>query len=381
MCTFLRPVMTVCLLLFTMLFVAPPAFSEGLEVVVSGVGKTENSARQQAYRNAIQQVVGTLIVSDVLVQNNDVINDKILSHSDGYITKVEQVGPVRAIDGGLIEVTMKVTVKSEQLQMSLKTANITTVAVDGASLAAESQTKKEGKQDAPAIIAEIFKPLPASVVTAKADMSKATVKDSVFTLPVQVSIAPDAYKAFTAQLTGTFKKLGYKNSVKTFTGGVSFPFEQERRLMYPDENDFRAALNAIVVERVSTAGGNVSARISLFDLPESIFDIIVPRKGINVSVELLDAAGELVMDNQFTIHGDNNSTRVLYQKYRYGSRSGNVIIFPRLWVKELVDNSSSADGYYDSGDAARNLINVNFILDTAELARVKSARCTVSNID
>lgn len=376
MCTFLRPVMTVCLLLFTMLFVAPPAFSEGLEVVVSGVGKTENSARQQAYRNAIQQVVGTLIVSDVLVQNNDVINDKILSHSDGYITKVEQVGPVRAIDGGLIEVTMKVTVKSEQLQMSLKTANITTVAVDGASLAAESQTKKEGKQDAPAIIAEIFKPLPASIVTAKADVSKGKVKDSVFTLPVQVSVNTEAYRAFVTQLTGTLKKLGYKNSSKTFTGGAEFPLANEKKLMYPSENDLEAALNMIVVERVSAAEGKLSARISLFDLPKSVFDSIVPPTGINVYVELLDSAGELIMDNTITFQ--DKDKRLLYNKFIY--KSGVINIFPRLWV-EYIAFSSTAGGYYNSGDEARGLIGANFILDTAELARVKSARCTVSNIN
>ena len=87
---------TIYLVVVMSLFIlSGPAFAAALDerqVVATGVGFTADEAKRQAYRNAIQSVIGAMAVAETLVDNNTLVRDKVLSHSDGYITKVEQVG-------------------------------------------------------------------------------------------------------------------------------------------------------------------------------------------------------------------------------------------------------------------------------------------------
>ena len=56
------------------------------EITVSGYGNTFEDAERDALRTAVEKAVGTMVDSQTLVQNNQLVNDEIYTHSKGYIT-------------------------------------------------------------------------------------------------------------------------------------------------------------------------------------------------------------------------------------------------------------------------------------------------------
>jgi len=203
----------ICVLCFPF---AAQATDDERQVVVTGVGMNEEDAKRQAYRNAVQSVVGAMVVAETLVENDALVRDKVLSHSDGYITKTEQVGQTVALQGGLVEVTMRVTVKSQQLREKLQAENISVIAMDGESLFTRAATKNEQTRDAAAIVADFLKGanLPASLISSAANIGQAEVTESSGTatvkVPITVSVNMDAYRKFVGDLKKTLTNLGFK---------------------------------------------------------------------------------------------------------------------------------------------------------------------------
>ena len=54
-------------------------------VLVKGYGDTIEAARLNAGKIAIEEVVGSYVVSETIVKNRKLITDGILSYSNGYI--------------------------------------------------------------------------------------------------------------------------------------------------------------------------------------------------------------------------------------------------------------------------------------------------------
>lgn len=61
----------------------------GVVVEVQGSGSTVEQAKQRAFQRAVEQVVGTVIVSDQEVQKDKLIKDRIGNYSAGYIEDYE----------------------------------------------------------------------------------------------------------------------------------------------------------------------------------------------------------------------------------------------------------------------------------------------------
>lgn len=59
------------------------------QVVVDGMGTDKESALRDASRNAVEQVVGTMIDSKTLVNNAVVALDTIYTKSQGFVTNQE----------------------------------------------------------------------------------------------------------------------------------------------------------------------------------------------------------------------------------------------------------------------------------------------------
>lgn len=52
---------------------------------VRALGRDEEDARQQAFRLAVNQAIGTLVVAETEARNGEVIRNEIISHSSGYV--------------------------------------------------------------------------------------------------------------------------------------------------------------------------------------------------------------------------------------------------------------------------------------------------------
>jgi hypothetical protein len=83
-------------------------------LVVSGQGKTQDEAKQNALRSAIEQAFGTFISSKTEILNDSLIKDEIITVSNGNIQKFEIISELK-IPNGDYTTSLKATVSVSKL--------------------------------------------------------------------------------------------------------------------------------------------------------------------------------------------------------------------------------------------------------------------------
>ncbi len=395
-------------LVFLTTFVSSLAFAAQAttgekEVVMIGIGTTEDKAKQQAYRSAIQSVIGAMVLSETIVENESLVRDKILSHSDGYVVKATQIGATRQLEGGLLEVTMRITVKSEQLKAKLQSENITMASMDGQSLFAQKSTQAQAKQDAAGIIKEKVKALPASVLMAVADVPKSTQKDMgggnlQLTIPIKLSVDTAHYKTLITDLKSTLGKLGFKSknvSVPLHRGGKSYAagidFDE---LIYAHTGrislDDRVNHNLLVMADLINPK---TARCVSYLVPKDAAMAFQKKGSIGVKVELLDASGTALVTQEWT-----NTTRTRVDNHERHNVAGGVMGDYRHTILAAAEsdgqnNLSSVACIFPTPIFAQDLrgaavfepaefhFSITFDLTDEELKSITSVKCTVINTE
>ena len=105
------------LILILSLIINLSAFSQDektVTLVVSGQGKTQDEAKQNALRSAIEQAFGTFISSKTEILNDNLVKDEIVSIANGNIQKFDIISEVQIPDGGYAT-TLKATVSVTKL--------------------------------------------------------------------------------------------------------------------------------------------------------------------------------------------------------------------------------------------------------------------------
>src|SRR5688500_15598526 len=77
-------------------------------IVGGNDAKAEREAREKALRDAVEQVAGVLISSNTVTQNSQLVTDRIMANSSGYVRKYEVVSKKK--DKGVMYVTVKAEV-------------------------------------------------------------------------------------------------------------------------------------------------------------------------------------------------------------------------------------------------------------------------------
>jgi hypothetical protein len=135
------------------------------QLTVTGIGVDPAGAEKQAITDAVRQAVGALIDSNTLVQNEEVIRDRILSVSTGFVKEYKPTAPARKRDDGLYEITILATVATNEVAQKLKENNLISGEVAGQNLWAEASTKVMNAQDAVAMLEAKFPELIKSCLT------------------------------------------------------------------------------------------------------------------------------------------------------------------------------------------------------------------------
>jgi hypothetical protein len=110
------------ILLLTFLAYTLNVFSQDdktVTLVVSGQGKTQDEAKQNALRSAIEQAFGTFISSKTEILNDNLVKDEIVSISNGNIQKFDIISEVQIPNGGYIS-TLKTVVSVTSLAKFVK---------------------------------------------------------------------------------------------------------------------------------------------------------------------------------------------------------------------------------------------------------------------
>jgi len=88
-------------------------------VTVTGEGESKDEATRRALRTAVEQAVGVLVSSETLVENNQLISDRIYSEVTGYVSTYDVVEDNGGADG-LWEVKVQATVSLAKLRTDLQ---------------------------------------------------------------------------------------------------------------------------------------------------------------------------------------------------------------------------------------------------------------------
>lgn len=126
-----------------------------VEVFATGVGTTQDAAMKAANKAAVEQVVGTMVDATTLVENDELVEDRILTYSAALIADSKIVGTPKSADG-LIAVKVKATVKKTALREKLVAAKILEVELDGDSLWAQAISAQDNLADAEAMIQDVL---------------------------------------------------------------------------------------------------------------------------------------------------------------------------------------------------------------------------------
>ena len=115
-------------------------------VVATGIGIDRDAAIKQGLRGAVEQAIGVFLKSESVVENFELIDDKILSHSRGYVESYDilKEGP----DAGLYGVTLKAVVIVRELESALIELELYSRPVEGETLFAKAFTRISEAKDA-----------------------------------------------------------------------------------------------------------------------------------------------------------------------------------------------------------------------------------------
>ena len=144
---------------------------EIVEVVAQGMGIDANAALLNAYSNAVQQALGLYVDAETMVQNDQIVQDKILTYSKGFIQEATTVKQSQA--NGLFQVNIRAKVKRQQLLEQAKANNISVKAVEGVSLHAQVETQIKQESDAKALLEKALLPLIGETLL-RADLAPST---------------------------------------------------------------------------------------------------------------------------------------------------------------------------------------------------------------
>ena len=127
------------------------------KVITSGYGKNPDEALTQALRNAVEEAVGTYMTSTTRIENDELIEDKVLSLSRGFIKDFKKLSEMRVEDE--IKVTVSAIVTGSQILETLKASGVK-IKVAGQKMFQQFASFDRQMEDEYKVISNLLKDLP-----------------------------------------------------------------------------------------------------------------------------------------------------------------------------------------------------------------------------
>jgi len=127
-------------------------------VDVTGVGDTREHALQNGLRTAVEKAVGMFLTSQTLVENNALIQDRILSYSSGYVEDYQVKSASNA--AGQVELLLSVRVASLRIRQTLDSLHIAVAPLPGQAFSVQIETKQKADHDAAKFLGPVISKYP-----------------------------------------------------------------------------------------------------------------------------------------------------------------------------------------------------------------------------
>ena len=123
-----------------------------------GIGVTRDSALKDAYRDAIERAIGVYVDAEQIVQNDELVSDKILTHSNAYIEDYKIIK--ESTENNIITIRILASVKQDTLTRKLSDVMPKQTFMIGNELRnihAKNSTTEKRAADAEALLSNVIK--------------------------------------------------------------------------------------------------------------------------------------------------------------------------------------------------------------------------------
>ena len=214
------------------------------QITVVGTGVNDIDARNNGFRLAVEQAIGSIVASETEVQNGRLVRDEILNYAAGYVDRFEIVN-VQEYPGN-IKLTMRVWVKRSALADRLLNRSETAGAIDGARASVQLATLNRERARGDQLVASVLKDFPrrAFDIDLKAADIVRNQRRAIIEIPFVITWNQDYLRSLWAALDATSTRASPTVAVIGLNSGSLFGFGGQAR--YDDTAKFELVNNALV---------------------------------------------------------------------------------------------------------------------------------------
>jgi hypothetical protein len=191
-------------------------------IEVIGEGRTADEAKNNGFRIAIEQAIGSIISSETEVQNSRIVRDEIINYASGYVDKFEIV---KQEAGGVgVKTTMKVWVRRSSLSNRLLNRSEKSGEIDGPRASVQLSTLSSERATGDRLVVTVLNDFPkrAFDIDLKSTELKYGSRRGILEIPFRVSWNSDYLKSLWTALEATSQKTSNTQARITMHSGGWF---------------------------------------------------------------------------------------------------------------------------------------------------------------
>jgi len=363
--------------------------ADTVDVVATGYGKDVNAATQNACRAAVEQVVGSMVYAESLVESGEMISDKILSFSAGYIESHKTQGEPKLTDDGLYSVRIVATVKRRKLGEELQKTGVNRVFFDGASLHMKTNMQADSQDTAIDLMKQMVDNLHINAMSTTLISKDYDINTNRAIFEIETKLDTQKYETFRSALVELLPVMAGQTVITNQTAALRKPGEDTvvellcpKTILDPLGKDTYHFLIFNSWPNTLRAGQESRASVSLYTVPRVVFNQVIFF--FNRRILVIEALG----DNDevlnvtktpwpmpyFTFYADYILRSLAYNDWevRDNSRPANtIVLFPALRLQQI-ENIRDITRLHPGLPVHREKVSFNFPQE--ELGKIKSVR-------
>lgn len=199
-------------------------------VQVKSTATTPAMARAEAFKLAVNQAVGTLVLAESEVKNNELIRKDIIQYSSGYVEDFKVLQEFQ-VDGG-VQIVMDVWVSDSKIADRLLYVSKSNNIIDGTKAATQHQSLLNEKNSGDRLLAAVLNDFPARAFDVTVDKTQWRTTGRTLEIYIPISIGWNS----------TYINALYEVLLATRDGNNSFDQKYVKRyasvVMIKRKNDF-----------------------------------------------------------------------------------------------------------------------------------------------
>jgi hypothetical protein len=322
-------------------WVLTPEQEKVYKITVQGRGATESQAKSEAFKLAVEQAVGSLVLTESVVVNQDVARREIIEYSSGYVHRYEEV--LRFRQNNELVIQYDIWVKRSRIADRLLVQAKSTKDIDGATVQSQLDSIKYERHQGQRVLESVLNDYPHrayDVKNQRMDVKHNSAYHSVIGVTFDLDLSPVYLRSLweAMQATSQNPQAGAcrSNCYHDFT--VTVQGRHDRVLFNRWQQSF---------------GFNDAAKQQLF------YNRLLESRP-SILVKVLDAAGHTIEQKCYFYSELDGIVNHTYPKYRFVTFN---------------NNSATIDGTVTlTGKLELNIPNINRVR-TVDLSVIQASQC------